>query len=84
MREICIFVKTFERIFILYMWKNIYCVFHKVPCYYDIEVQFVIIVNMQHLENCNDFIIFQTCHVKEAGLYNKVTEKRNVCILMVG
>ena len=51
MREICIFVKTFERIFILYMWKNIYCVFHKVPCYYGIEVQFVIIVNMQHHEN---------------------------------
>ena len=41
MREICIFVKTFEIIFTLYVWIMSYVYFREVPHYYDKEVQFI-------------------------------------------
>jgi hypothetical protein len=44
MKEICIFVRKLEKKPTSYMWQNMYCVFHKVPCCYDKEVQFVILL----------------------------------------
>ena len=50
MRKICTFVKTFERRF---SDKIFNMCFHEVPRYYDKEVQFVIFLNMLHLNNMN-------------------------------
>ena len=53
MNEICIFVKTFERIILC--GKISYVSFDDVLGYYDKEFQFVILLNMTHLDNTTIF-----------------------------
>ena len=55
MREVCKFVKKFERL-LLCMCDTIFGVcLHGVPRCYDKEVQFVIFLNMWHLDNMTVF-----------------------------
>ena len=41
----------------------------EVPRYCDNQIQFVILLNMWHLDNITFFLVSQTCHIKEVGLY---------------
>ena len=68
--EICMLVKTFERIFILYKWQNIWCVFSWSTSllWQRGDVQFPIFMNMWHLDNTM-ILLFPKCDIKEVGLY---------------
>ena len=56
MRLICMFVKEFENIFIFYVCSKVsYVCFQEVPCYYDKQIQFVILLNMWYLDNAKVF-----------------------------
>ena len=70
MREIYIFVKTFEK-YLFYICDQIYNVrFHEIPRYYDKEVQFVILLKIVTPQQYDGFLVSQTCHIKEVRLYS--------------
>ena len=79
--EICMLVKTLERIFILYKWQNIWCVFswHTSLLWQRGDVQFLMFMNMWHLDNTMVFL-FPKCDIEEVGLYYQHYNTNNVFI----